>query len=415
MTIGTGWAAVLKEGAPGAFSRACPRAPTTCFIDGQIKLNKSEHIRSWHDFLHICFYKPIRFSFDNGTARVVLAFDNYDKVPAAKGMTQAKRNKQVVRFEFAQGDALPATPPPDWGACMRNRVFKSKVITMILNNLRQHFADIDPERHTLVLDHQRIESIGAPWPLLDALGAENSNGESDCKAYDYVEDHVPCLIDSVDGDMLVLSLLHQRRHPHADIIVRRIATKTAEDRKRKRTSGREYEFVSIPDITQFLERTVVLRPDPVTAFAALVAMCGCDFSRNLPRIGEAKLWQMRNVVRHCDLSQPDGILDALARLYAEVFKRNVAFAPAAGTLALEAPADAGPRARYADVHARIQRTAKISPKIREALWAPETAECHARNVRWTLAYWTERSNAPFPIADEHGYAYGKNRVPQFAK
>lgn len=406
MTIGTAWASVLKTEIPDAFTDKNPRVPTTCFIDGQIKLNKSEHIRTWQSFLEICFIKPIEFYFAQGTKRVVLAFDNYKYVPAAKGMTQAKRNKCVVDYKFADTDNLPSAPPENWNACMRNRVFKTKVIKLIINNLKHHFNNLEEEGCTLVLDHQTIEVYGASWQQAALLGGENRNGESDCKAYDYVSDLETFLIDSIDGDMIVLSLLYLNRHPNSDIFVRRIAAKTEEDKKRKKTNTRQYEFVSINHIASFLRSSVHMQPDPITAFCSLVAMAGCDFSRNLPRVGEAKLWLMRDNLRNCDLSSVDGLLSALTVIYRQVFQRSVRFDKLLNTTpALE---------EYQATISRIQKTEKISPKIRQAMWLAPVAECHCKNVIWTLLYWTERSNAPAPICPEYGYALGKNRAPKFA-
>lgn len=407
MTIGSGWASLLKENVPAAFTSKCPRKPTVCFIDGQIKLNKSEHIHTWRQFLDICFINPIEYYFANGTMRVVLAFDNYELVPKSKGMTQTKRNKQTVNFTFGNRDALPKTPPPEWNACMRNRVFKTKVINMIVANLKRHFSDLSDT--TLVLDYMQVEVLGRAWHVADALDGCNKNGESDCKAYDYAEQNVPLLIDSIDGDMLVLSMLHIKNNPSTDIMIRRILTKTAEERKRKRSSrAREYEFVSVPHLVNFIQTNLKLQPDPVTGFATMTALCGCDFTRNLPRLGESSLWKSRHNIKDCDLSRVDGILLALALFYLETFQKSVNF----GNL-LKANAEKTGKERYDEVWQKIQSTQKINPKIRDSIWSVTVAECHCRNVLWTLRYWEDRDGAPFPMVPEFGFGFGKKQTPQF--
>ena len=51
MTIDAGWVKLLKKGAPHAFTARRPFAPAAVFIDGQIKLMKSDAIRTWETFL----------------------------------------------------------------------------------------------------------------------------------------------------------------------------------------------------------------------------------------------------------------------------------------------------------------------------------------------------------------------------
>ena len=142
----------------------------------------------------------------------------------------------------------------------------------------------------------------------------------------------------------------------------------------------------------------------------MIALCGCDFSRNLPRLGESSIWKSRHVFRHCDLSSVDGMLSALALLYIEVFKRSVNF----GNL-LKVPENQTGFEYYDAVSKQIHATEKVSPKIRNSVWTAEVAECHCRNVSWTLRYWEDRSAAPFPMVEEFGFGYGKNKLPIYLK
>lgn len=69
---------------------------------------------------------------------VILAFDNYAHVPRAKGMTQAKRRKNVPDLEgFGERSALPCSVPAGeaWSSAICNRVFKAKVIELVASRL----------------------------------------------------------------------------------------------------------------------------------------------------------------------------------------------------------------------------------------------------------------------------------------
>ena len=45
--------------------------------------------------------------------------------------------------------------------------------------------------------------------------------------------------------------------------------------------------------------------DPVQQFCAMVALCGCDFARNLQRLGPRSLWKLRHRLQNSHLSQPE--------------------------------------------------------------------------------------------------------------
>ena len=77
MTIDSGWIRLLKTSCPAAFSQDLPFTPHTVFIDGQIKLMKSDAIQTWELFYKIQFENTIRNAFKTGAQVVVLGFDNY--------------------------------------------------------------------------------------------------------------------------------------------------------------------------------------------------------------------------------------------------------------------------------------------------------------------------------------------------
>ena len=68
---------------------------------------------------------------------VVLAFDDYNHVPAAKSMTQSRRKQKVVHvLPFTDVDDLPTgLCPPAWDGAMCNRAFKTKLIRSITEKM----------------------------------------------------------------------------------------------------------------------------------------------------------------------------------------------------------------------------------------------------------------------------------------
>ena len=90
MTIDSSWIACFKEEAPMAFTKNAPFPPNAVFIDGQIRLMPSaiESVMSWEEYIQRQFERLISRYFDRGVECVILAFDDYTYVPAAKSMTQ---------------------------------------------------------------------------------------------------------------------------------------------------------------------------------------------------------------------------------------------------------------------------------------------------------------------------------------
>ena len=193
MTIDAGWVKLLKKGAPHAFTARRPFAPAAVFIDGQIKLMKSDAIRTWETFLKYQFLTTIEHAFATGARTVVLGFDDYEFVPTAKSMTQRKRMSAVAAIEFNLEQELPACIPECWPAAIKNRAFKSQVVGFVLRNLRARFRD-ETER-TLIIDYRGApevlgKAVVLPRVFYDADGgvrADLRRGECDVKAWAWAE------------------------------------------------------------------------------------------------------------------------------------------------------------------------------------------------------------------------------------
>jgi hypothetical protein len=87
MTIDSGWVRVMKEEAPEAFQSTYPfnGAPKVAYIDGMPLLMTCErNVKSWEDLLRFNYARQIMRYFRLGCHSVVLAFDDYERVPTAK-------------------------------------------------------------------------------------------------------------------------------------------------------------------------------------------------------------------------------------------------------------------------------------------------------------------------------------------
>lgn len=445
MTINADFFKIIKEGCSAAFTEAPPVKPDVVFIDGQVKLMKADAIGSWDLFFSVQFYRTIEKWFGMGAHTVVLAFDNYDHVPSSKAMTQAKRAKHRLNYEFAQTSSLPSRPPEDWGAAMANRTFKIKVVSRVLEVTQTWFEQKlkhDPRYSccTLVLDYRGVPSVlhagsGRGSSVQEFVESREwsqrqsciGRGECDIKAFSWMPLARCLCIVSVDGDYLPLSLLqvlqpslalHASDAPstQCEIILYRMVTRAPASSVGKRKSqqtdpvaargSREYEFVHIPRVREWLCKIFPSKAsDPVQQFCAMVALCGCDFARNLPRLGPRSLWKLRKRLQNLDLTEPTQALFALSLAYHDTFV-NHNTVPSLVTNSVEWFRNASQEQAlsvYEELASRIGRNESISARIRAQMWPVETSSAHTLNVGWTMLYWSRLENAPDPHTASFGY------------
>lgn len=457
MTINAGWTKTAKTLAPTAFSAVRPmvleQTRHVVFFDGQIKLMKADYIKTWAEFLRLQFYQPIEHAIARGAAVVVLGFDDYRHVPTAKTPTQRKRSDHVKALAFEEADELPPLMPDEWAGAMRNRVFKTKVVSLIVRNVVERFKN---GPHTVIIDWVGTPKVHGPPIQLPAVlqacaeeGGELKRGECDVKAFAWSGMGMPLVIESTDGDFVPMSLLHlESRADDADtkppcIFLHRLKTNlTPAKRTAKGGTKREYEFVHVNTIYQALASDLVRmgqvapvmeagaasaapRITPARLFAYLVACTGCDFSLSLPSIGPAKLWNMRNGTvlmpgvprqRRAELweSQPQEVLlHMVITMYAGVYKKHCAHAHRA---ILSSPEDSLDTLthKYTRLYNLVMFGAVPKPRIEP--WPTERMLAHVRNTCWTLEYWSRLHDYPDPLAlsasgeDKYGFVSKKGRV-----
>lgn len=136
MGFSSEWVSIMKGVVREAFTidKNTPNL-RGAFIDGQIQLMKSQYVTTMEMFYRIQFANVVNKYLKEGPDDmvVVLAFDDYNNVPASKSMTQTKRKQRVVEpLLFTENDTIPTgNCPPNWDAAMCNRAFKTKLIGKI--------------------------------------------------------------------------------------------------------------------------------------------------------------------------------------------------------------------------------------------------------------------------------------------
>jgi hypothetical protein len=413
MTIDAGWVKILKKGAPHAFTARPPFAPAVVFIDGQIKLMKSDAIRTWEGFLKCQFLATIDHAFATGASTVVLGFDDYEFVPTAKSMTQRKRMSSVAAIEFNLEQELPACIPDCWPAAIKNRAFKSQVVGFVLRNLRARFRD--EAARTLILDYRGApevlgKAVVLPRVFYDEAGAVRTDlrrGECDVKAWAWAE-LGPLQIQSTDGDFVPIGLLQLAQHAEHRICLHRMRTRVGPPVPRENTK-REYEYVDMRALLAHVGGELCRSQDPVRDLAAMIAAVGCDFTMSLPLVGPTKLWQLRAEARGA-LGDRDGLWRFLVHAHLHMYQKHVKNFKALHAALQRAVAEDDYADVYQQIYTQVRANAATPQRTRNALWAPSRFAAHVRNALWTLAYWERLERAADPLDGDHGYVKVKNHV-----
>lgn len=256
MGINHEWPRIWKaEG--DSYIEKSPRV-RTIFIDGQIMLMKAQVAdgSTWADFVKKTFIRKLLLlhnTYDN----IILSFDNYENVPVYKSIEQLRRTANAQNtFRFSATDLLPSSPPTDkvWSAAMLNRTFKTHVISLVSSMIVAEYTPL--RRHTtLVVDFVNVVRIdfGNKDRMCSTLPDLVPMGESDVKFMRYASIFGDLLVDSIDSDVLLISmLLVQRLEFTRHVFVRRYESVSidmpASDKKRKQTDSRStktYEIINI--------------------------------------------------------------------------------------------------------------------------------------------------------------------------
>ena len=428
----------------------------TIFIDAQIQLMKSfvkEDEISWRQFIHRTFLLPIA-DFHRRYNTVIVCFDNYQNVPIFKSIEQSKRvatSTATNTFQFKAGDALPDKPYTQkiWVQALQNRSFKSNIISLITSMMAAEY--IPPRRATtLVVDFVNSTRIdyhthGTTRAILENM---KPMGESDVKFMRYVPLFGDLCVDSIDSDVLLIAALYVSRNSYAgNIYVRRYKTRLVQpttkvvENGKKRKLGHadvptqapapvekkrlEYEIIHVNLLIQVLHtrmnnaspQHVVITPTPMATPAHLTAMlsfmvllCGCDYSKKLPRVGAKSLWDNFDVVIPAILActsytndvfsvDADQSIDGLiASLYTRIYTKHVQ------------GGEYNPTNTMQVVLQRLH-SSTLSEKTKLELPTHVSLNTTLRNIEWVINYWSiENGDPACPIDGTHGFGLVNNKI-----
>lgn len=415
MGINTEWVKIWKQAVPHAFLNNPDQYKTRAgFIDGQIQLMKSKNVVSWDQFVLYQFVMPLKKIFLERKAEIaVLAFDNYEYVPKAKGMTQAKRSKQLPPFEFHEREQLPVVIPEYWDRAIRSRAFKKRVIQLVLERLPSMMRLT--ESQTLIIDYDGPPTMyGGPQKLIgQEMQGFDPIGESDLKFFRYADLFESLLVVSTDSDYIPITMIRleqraQNRVKQPLVVLQRIkVNETPKKIEAQKRTKREIEFVNINILFKGLQgvmQSATSAPrdgNEITRLCNLVALIGgTDFSRPMPLMGPRRAWELLFCTsKPMDLSacinkqnnmlHRDMLLEHLiAKVYASIYRTHV-----------------HNERGFDSVMAQLQAS-RLSEKTKNSLPTREFVEVSTLNAKWTVLYWGG------VIMDEtdFGYKYKGSRM-----
>jgi hypothetical protein len=443
MTIDSTWLSAFKEDLPHAFTPKKSAPVPAVFVDGQIRLMQAPQAapQTWDEFIYRQFTRHLADYFAQSKV-VILAFDNYEHVPRAKCMTQAKRRKNIPAMPFAPHAELPCMVPDGvlWTQCMANRTFKTRVIDLVLLRIPMLVLKDRPERR-LIVDYQQP----AEYRFDPSSGMVRSElipelpamGEADLKFTRYASRFGGLLVDSIDGDSIPIALMHhemclRRATPPPLVFVYRLelnreptlapstlkrkANEKEGEQKRKKAPSvkfRTYEYVNIHALYEGLKDVISQSVGRITLpshaghemamLISLIALTGTDFSRNLPQMSGRSVYSWLpdvwpTLAMAYDPAQGCLRVEAATKhlvgtLYRIKFQRHVTSSELQGVLA------------------QLQEAA-IAPRTKESLPSYERITCTVRNANWVLAYWTCEP-APDPIQHAYGFRLLPGGCPEY--
>lgn len=463
MTVDRSWIEMLKDNSKAAFLPGFPTehadlqdSPTTIFIDGQLRMQMPAGIQKWSDFVQMCFLQQIEAYLKKpNVIVVVLAFDNHDHTPAAKGPTQAKRRSRVEVPEWDLCRPLPSKVPDNYNTLLFNRTFKAQVIAYIIDVVMQEVR-FHSDRQRVVIDYKEDRfwfnacNRRMPDPLSSPDG-HRSLGECDVKFVHYISSTPEwgnvLVLDACDSDYVMIGCLQQERLRNADgngtkrIFVKRYRVASTEEKRNTITASKvavgqkrlfadtnadaqqdrqyqksKYEYV---DCTRVMDGVRKLL-QPLTPaghheilphiLMFLVAFCGCDFVPGLPYFTaktflthHRELWprlctcitQKRSEEGGCKtwtLNAREFGDEVILRLWKAQFKKILNEHVSGRVNRLE------------DAHRVLVQSSSVSTFRKDRLLSPQEIFCYSRCSAWTVKYWADPVKCPDPVS-QGAYGY----------
>ena len=339
-------------------------------------------------------------------------------------MTQSKRNRSVPAVKFGECEELPARPPADWNAAMRNRTFKVKVIRFVMNSLKHHYKSED--RRSVVLDfcgkpevicgRYELPTMFENYTEQAAICPERfQRGECDIKATNWLPASGTLLLVSTDGDFVPIALIQLEKHLRvqgntANILIHRIKTKVSDTGKRPRLGSqkREYEYVDVKKLLGYVTTEFPKAENPALFLGCMVAITGCDFCMNMPGIGPSKIWTARHRFRNSQMDNSTAIMTAILLVYNETYAQRTRGVTAELSKGITDTHDA--RLAYTKLYEQIRKCPSIAARTKAGVWDADRMTAHVCNTMWTIQYWELLHEYADPMSGKFGYELKKNMV-----
>jgi len=406
----------------------------TIFIDAQILLMKS-HVKetdtTWREFVMRNFSQTVS-RYHTKADTVILSFDNYDSVPIFKSIEQNRRiSTNKTSFNFKKGENLPNRPPEQqiWVQALQNRTFKSNIISLIATLMTSEY---NPPRKgtTMIIDFVNCVRIDykTQGQERSVMPTMNAMGESDVKFMRYIEIFRDIIVDSIDSDVLLIALLYKTKHPNSgNIYIKRYKInlksdeeKHSSDKKRKLIEpkpSKEYEIINIEILKNMLHSCMkqVIGIGQIQCeqhfthiLVFMVLLCGCDYSRKLPRVGVRSVWDNMHIIvpallqctqydtnlSHFSVDVDLCINTLMVDIYSHVYNKHVKQTDPCIQMVLQ------------DL-----QNSKLSDKIKNEMPTYFSLDSTIRNIQWVVNYWgLENGDPPCDSGGSDGFALHNNRV-----
>lgn len=406
----------------------------TVFIDGQIMLMQSQVPRcgmSWGDFVQMNFARKLVF-FASKFKTVVVAFDNYESVPAYKKITQARRSAQAAEpFVFGVDDTIGDGPPAPktWQSALLNRVYKTHVISRISSILAHTYKPAIGKEFILdFVNCVRIKNVNGQRTQ-EVLPDFVPMGESDVKFMRYANEYGNLLVDSIDSDVLLIAFMYLERHEFQHkLYIRRYAVQDDEEPSAKSSkiakqgSRRRYEIIDATDlllnlhlsVQQAVGKEMPIETSKLTKIITFVSLlAGSDFSRKLPLVGAKYLWEslpsyLPLLVQVTSQNENNSGFELDSKIVVDVVLSEMY------RLKFENHTKHTSGANYLEVFDALQ-SSKLSSRTRAQLMTLEQVQCTIDNIRWIMGYWEQENGVPQCDNDgAHGFLI-RNGVVSFSK
>ena len=420
MGIDLTWPREWKRGVPQAFSPNFPDRCSLIFYDGQLKLQMPAGLSSWANWVNAAFTTGISNYFRcDSVETIVLAFDDYQFSPLAKGPTQQKRKKASEgQVDWNEFKPLPPVIPPNYDKLLFNSSFKRRVVQFIMQEVMET-VKFSRRGQKLIFDYIDVKYISFEEPhVLRSMHFEKPLGESDVKVVRYgAESGKDVLWIASDSDYICVALneLENRKKQEklGNIYIRRLLVRLPEIKQEKK-KGRIYEFLDCNKLSYYLHGSLLPHTPPhleghlISVLSAMVALCGCDFCEGIPwmtattfKKNQAMMWKA--LCQSVSLHEETGLVSLNARNFADSFMVSfwvqVLF-KSKSVDSLSAPFELVRDKLLGEVS---------SDRKQKALISPEGLYTNIRNVNWVLNYWKFPETCPCALEGNFGYTRDKKK------